>query len=478
MGKDRNPRRVADNEAMAVSRMLKTSPQKLNLVASLIRNKPVGKALADLTFSKKRVSEDVKKTLQSAIANAENNHGLDVDELVVAEAWVGKNLVLKRGQPRARGRFGRILKPFSQVTIKVRQVQRGAGLMGQKINPVGLRLQVNRTWDSRWFADGTEYGKLLHEDLAIRDFIKKAAAQAGVSRVVIERPHRKCRVTIHAARPGVIIGKKGADIEVLRKKLAQFTKSELHLNIVEVRKPEIDAALVAENVAQQLERRVSFRRAMKRAVQNSMRMGALGIRINVAGRLGGAEIARTEWYREGRVPLHTLRADIDYAVVEAKTAYGIIGIKVWIFKGEIMEHDPAARDRRQSELQEGGGMRPQRSRERILSLRERDNAATQAHQVPQAVQGPHPWPRQGRARAELRQLRPEGGRARPRDRPPDRGGPPGAHPPHEAPGPGLDPRLPRRAGPQEADRGPHGQGQGRGRVLGRQGKARPHHVRD
>ena len=236
--------------------------------------------------------------------------------------------------------------------------------MGQKINPIGLRLQVNRTWDSRWFADGKDYGKLLHEDLAIREFIKKNAVQAGISRVVIERPHRKCRVTIHAARPGVIIGKKGADIEVLRKKLAQFTKSELHLNIVEVRKPEIDAALVAENVAQQLERRVSFRRAMKRAVQNAMRMGALGIRINVAGRLGGAEIARTEWYREGRVPLHTLRADIDYALAEAKTAYGIIGIKVWIFKGEILEHDPQARDRRQSELQEGGGMRPQRSRER------------------------------------------------------------------------------------------------------------------
>jgi small subunit ribosomal protein S3 len=233
--------------------------------------------------------------------------------------------------------------------------------MGQKINPIGLRLQVNRTWDSRWFADRNEYGKLLHEDLAIRDFIRKNAVQAGISRVVIERPHKKCRVTIHAARPGVIIGKKGADIEVLRKKLAEFTKSELHLNIVEVRKPEIDAALVAENVAQQLERRVSFRRAMKRAVQNAMRMGALGIRINVAGRLGGAEIARTEWYREGRVPLHTLRADIDYALAEAKTAYGIIGIKVWIFKGEILEHDPQARDRRQTELQEGG-VRPQRAR--------------------------------------------------------------------------------------------------------------------
>jgi small subunit ribosomal protein S3 len=225
--------------------------------------------------------------------------------------------------------------------------------MGQKVNPIGMRLQVNRTWDSRWYADKKEYGDLLLEDLKIRDFIKKECVQAGIARVIIERPHKKCRVTIHAARPGVIIGKKGADIETLRKKLAAMTASELHLNIVEVRKPELDAQLVGESIAQQLERRVSFRRAMKRAVQNAMRMGALGIRVNVAGRLGGAEIARTEWYREGRVPLHTLRADIDYSNVEAMTPYGIIGIKVWIFKGEIMEHDPQARDRKAQELQDG-----------------------------------------------------------------------------------------------------------------------------
>ncbi len=225
--------------------------------------------------------------------------------------------------------------------------------MGNKVNPIGMRLQVNRTWDSRWYADTKHYGDLLLEDLKIRDFIRQEAKQAGVSRVIIERPHKKCRVTIHAARPGVIIGKKGADIETLRRKIARMTDSELHLNIVEVRKPELDAHLVGESIAQQLERRVSFRRAMKRAVQNAMRMGALGIRVNVAGRLGGAEIARTEWYREGRVPLHTLRADIDYANVEAMTAYGIIGIKVWIYKGDIMEHDPSAHDRRLQQLQEG-----------------------------------------------------------------------------------------------------------------------------
>jgi small subunit ribosomal protein S3 len=227
--------------------------------------------------------------------------------------------------------------------------------MGQKINPVGLRVGINRTWDSRWFADRGEYSQLLHEDRALRKHIMKMQRQAGISKVVIERPHRKCRVTIHTARPGVLIGKKGADIDKLRGQLSALTSSEVHLNVVEIRKPEIDATLIAEGIAQQLERRVAFRRAMKRSVQSALRLGAQGIRINCAGRLGGAEIARTEWYREGRVPLHTLRADIDFGYGRAKTAYGIIGIKVWIFKGEIMEHDPMASEKRAIEMQEGGG---------------------------------------------------------------------------------------------------------------------------
>ncbi len=216
--------------------------------------------------------------------------------------------------------------------------------MGQKVNPIGFRMQVNRTWDSRWFAESKDYGNLLLEDLKMREFIRKECKQAGVRKVILERPPKKCRVTIHTARPGVIIGKKGADNEGLSKKLAAFTKSELHLNIVEIRKPEMDAQLVAESIAQQMEKRVSFRRAMKRGVQNAMRMGALGIRVNVGGRLGGAEIARVEWYREGRVPLHTLRADIDYATDEATTAYGIIGVKVWIFKGEVFDTDEVSRN--------------------------------------------------------------------------------------------------------------------------------------
>lgn len=235
--------------------------------------------------------------------------------------------------------------------------------MGHKVNPIGLRLGINRTWDSRWFAGKTEYGALLHEDLAIRNFLFEELKAAAVSKIVIERPHKKCRVTIHSARPGVVIGKKGADIEKLRKQIAKFTTSEVHLNIVEVRKPETDATLIAASIAQQLERRVAFRRAMKRSVQSAMRLGAEGIRINAGGRLGGAEIARLEWYREGRVPLHTLRADIDYGIATAHTAYGTNGLKVWVFKGEILEHDPLASERR---ALEGGndGERPGGDRRR------------------------------------------------------------------------------------------------------------------
>ncbi len=222
--------------------------------------------------------------------------------------------------------------------------------MGQKVNPIGLRLGVNRTWDSRWYADGN-YADLLHEDLKIRKYLQKKLVQAGISKVLIERPAKKARVTIHTARPGVVIGKKGADIEKLRAEIAKMTKSDVHLNIVEVRKPEIEAQLVSENIAQQLERRVTVRRALKRAVQSAMRMGAGGIRINCGGRLGGAEIARIQWYREGRVPLHTLRANIDYGESTAFTTYGATGVKVWIYKGDIMEHDPMAMDKLAQEQQ-------------------------------------------------------------------------------------------------------------------------------
>ncbi len=208
--------------------------------------------------------------------------------------------------------------------------------MGQKVNAIGLRVGINKTWDSRWYAGDKDYADKLHEDFKIQKYIKKTLDSAGISKITIERPSKKAHITIHTARPGVVIGKKGADIDKIKKDIGKFTKDEVQVNIVPVPKPELDATLIAESVAQQLEKRVAFRRAMKRAVQSCLRLGALGIRINVSGRLGGAEIARMEWYREGRVPLHTLRADVDYGVCRAETAYGTIGVKVWVFKGEIV----------------------------------------------------------------------------------------------------------------------------------------------
>jgi small subunit ribosomal protein S3 len=235
--------------------------------------------------------------------------------------------------------------------------------MGQKVNPIGLRLGINRTWDSRWFSDRNYADKLI-ADLKLREYVKDRMKLAGISKVIIERASQNTTVTVYTARPGVIIGKKGADIEKMRSDLSKEIGSNVALNIVEIRKPEMDAQLVSEGIAQQLERRVSFRRAMKRATQSSMRQGAQGIRVNVAGRLGGTDIARTEWYREGRVPLHTLRADLDYGFSEALTTYGIIGVKVWIYKGDIMEHDPLARDKRLADgrVQDGaGGGRPSKA---------------------------------------------------------------------------------------------------------------------
>jgi small subunit ribosomal protein S3 len=210
--------------------------------------------------------------------------------------------------------------------------------MGQKTNPIGFRLGVIKSWESRWFSE-KDYSKLLQEDITIRKFLMKKLSLAGISKVVIERPAKLAKITIHTSRPGVIIGKKGSDIERLKKDIGNITQGDVSINIVEIKKPELDSQLVADNIAQQLERRVAFRRAMKRAVQSAMRLGALGIRVNCSGRLGGAEIARTEWYREGRVPLHTLRADIDYGVSRANTTYGICGVKVWIFKGEKFDKD-------------------------------------------------------------------------------------------------------------------------------------------
>ena len=209
--------------------------------------------------------------------------------------------------------------------------------MGHKVHPVGIRLGIAKDWNSKWFADKRKYADYLAGDLRVREMLRKKLAQAGISKILIERPADTARVTIHTARPGVVIGKRGEDIEKLRKEVSDVLGVPAHINVTEVRKPELDAQLVAESIAQQLERRIMFRRAMKRAVTSAMRLGALGIKVNVAGRLNGAEIARSEWYREGRVPLHTLRADIDYGFAEARTTYGVIGVKVWVYKGEIFD---------------------------------------------------------------------------------------------------------------------------------------------
>ncbi len=212
--------------------------------------------------------------------------------------------------------------------------------MGQKVNPTGIRLGIVKDWNSKWYSSGRDFARYLNDDLEVRAFLKKRLAHASVSKIQIDRPARQANITIHTARPGIVIGKKGEDIEQLKKVLQERMGVPTHVNVEEIRKPELDATLVAESVAQQLEKRIMFRRAMKRAVGNAMRLGAQGIKIQVGGRLNGAEIARSEWYREGRVPLHTLRADIDYGTAEAHTTYGIIGVKVWVFKGEIIHADP------------------------------------------------------------------------------------------------------------------------------------------
>ena len=210
--------------------------------------------------------------------------------------------------------------------------------MGQKTNPIGLRLGIIKSWESRWFSE-KNYSELLQEDINLRRFLMKRLSSAGISKIIIERPAKLANITLYTSRPGVIIGKKGSDIEKLKKSVTKMVSGDVNINIVEIKKPELDSQLVADNIAQQLEKRIAFRRAMKRAVQSAMRLGAEGIRVNCSGRLGGAEIARTEWYREGRVPLHTLRADVDYGVSRANTTYGICGIKVWIFKGEKFERE-------------------------------------------------------------------------------------------------------------------------------------------
>lgn len=342
-------------ETIAKHRHARSSAQKVRLVADLIRGKKVSQALETLTYTNKKAAGLVKKVLESAIANAEHNDGADIDDLKVTKIFVDEGPSMKRIMPRAK-RSCRSHPEAHQPHYCgcVRSLRLWRLAMGQKVHPNGIRLGIVKAWNSTWYANTKEFADNLDSDFKVRQFLTKELAKASVSRIVIERPAKSIRVTIHTARPGIVIGKKGEDVEKLRKVVADIAGVPAQINIAEVRKPELDAKLVADSITSQLERRVMFRRAMKRAVQNAMRLGAKGIKVEVSGRLGGAEIARTEWYREGRVPLHTLRADIDYNTSEAHTTYGVIGVKVWIFKGEILggmaaveQPEPAAQPKKQ-----------------------------------------------------------------------------------------------------------------------------------
>ena len=338
MGKKKKIKDSKDKLVKSINNNVRSSTRKLNPILKAIVGKNVDVALRNLTFSEKRISNDIKKTISSAVANAENNFQYDIDKLIVKEAYCGKKIVMKRFRPRAKGRASPILKPYSSVTIVLSELKKWR-IMGQKVNPVGLRLGINRGWDSVWYAKKKDFGNYLIEDFKIRNYIKKNVVNSGVSKVMIERTSKKCFVTIYTSRPGFVIGKKGSDIEKIKNKLSKLSLNEITLNIKEVKKPETNSYLVAENIAQQLVKRISYRRAMKRSMQSALRLGAKGIKVSISGRLGGNEIARTEWLRDGSIPSHTLRADIDYAEAEALTTYGIIGIKVWIYKGEVFANE-------------------------------------------------------------------------------------------------------------------------------------------
>ena len=360
--------------SFASARYVRITPMKARRVVNMVRGLPVDDALNLLAFAPQSAATTVHKVLESAVANAETTEDLDRGDLVVTVALVDEGPTMKRWRPRAQGRATRILKRTSHITLAVEPVakptradqeeDRKECLMGQKINPNGFRLGISTDHKSRWYADKL-YKSYVGEDVAIRKLLSKGMERAGISKVEIERTRDRVRVDIHTARPGIVIGRRGAEADRLRGELEKLTGKQVQLNILEVKNPEIDAQLVAQGVAEQLSGRVQFRRAMRKAMQTSMRSGAKGIRIQCSGRLNGAEMSRTEFYREGRVPLHTLRADIDYGFYEARTTFGRIGVKVWIYKGEVA----GTRAERQAQAAARAGVpgrsgRPTRSGER------------------------------------------------------------------------------------------------------------------
>ena len=357
-------------ESIARVRHIRVTPQKARRVVNLIRGKQAQEALAILKFAPQGASEPVYKLVASAIANARvkadaSNTYLDEQDLYVSSAFVDEGTTLKRFQPRAQGRAFRINKRTSHITVvlatpdEVDACRQGASeegeqVMGQKVNPYGFRLGITTDHVSRWFSDSTKpgqrYSDYVAEDVKIRRLLQTSLDRAGVSRIEIERTRDRVRVDIHTARPGIVIGRRGAEAERIRADLEKLTGKQIQLNILEVKNPEADAQLVAQGIAEQLSARVAFRRAMRKGLQGAQRAGAKGVRIQVSGRLGGAEMSRSEFYREGRVPLHTLRANIDYGFYEAKTTFGRIGVKVWIYKGDITNKELAREQANQKSI--------------------------------------------------------------------------------------------------------------------------------
>ena len=323
-------------DVKAIAKNVRVTPSKARLVVDMIRGKNVNEAFAILKLTNKNACEDVSKVLKSACSNAVNNNGLDINKLFVKEIYVCDGLRMKRMSPRAKGRGDVITKRLSSITCVVAERNH----MGQKVSPVGLRVGINREWDASWYANKNEVADLLLEDLKIRKHLETVYAKAAVSRILIERvkgaKKDRVKITLYTAKPGVVIGREAETKNKVVKDLEFLTKKEISLNVVEVKKPELDATLVAKSIAEQLEARASFRRVQKVAIQRALKAGAKGAKTLIAGRLGGAEMARPEGYNEGQVPLQTLRADVDYAVAEAHTTYGKLGIKVWIYKGEVL----------------------------------------------------------------------------------------------------------------------------------------------
>ena len=446
---------------------MRVAPRKARLIADQVRGLHIEQARALLEFSPRGAAQDIRKLIESAAANAENNHDLVADEMRISEITVDEGPTLKRFRPRAQGRATPIHKRTSHIAVALSPTRKRTR-MGQKIHPGGFRVGYIQDWKSNWF-DEKDFADILNEDLKIREHIEGKLAHAGLSNITIER-HGEIAVDIHTARPGIVIGKSGSEVDALRKDLHKLTGKPVKVNIREVKRPELDAKLVAQSIAEQLQNRVAFRRAMKRALTSAMRSGAKGVKVQVSGRLGGAEMARTEGYSDGRVPLHTLRANIDYGFFEARTTTGRIGVKCWINKGEVMPEgfrsdqltEEDGRSRRAASAAVGPvGIAAVAAATAAVAAaavaaapvavaaasaaEEVADADAEAGQAPQTDARSDARQHQGRQHRRLRRVRAEVARPRLDHQPPDRGRPRGDDPQDQTWRQGLDQRLPRQA---------------------------------